>query len=214
MTKEKPGWHSRGYLPHFDIPNLVQFITFRLADALPKSALDQIEMDIRGLPLEKQEAVKRQRLEKWMDRGHGACWLALPQIAGLVENHLLAEDGDAYMLLGWTLMPNHVHIVAEFADDALVGKVVKAWKGAAAVLANETLERSGRFWFSDYWDRYIRDTAHLRNVIRYIDQNPVKAGLCDRPGDWQFGSARLFSDPCDSPHNGLASSPNEFGGPR
>jgi putative transposase len=32
------GWHSRGYLPHFDSQEIVQFVTFRLADSLPKEA--------------------------------------------------------------------------------------------------------------------------------------------------------------------------------
>jgi putative transposase len=32
------GWHSRGYLPHFDSQDVIQFVTFRLADSLPKAA--------------------------------------------------------------------------------------------------------------------------------------------------------------------------------
>jgi putative transposase len=38
------GWHSRGYLPHFDSQDVVQFVTFRLADSLPKEAL----LNLRG----------------------------------------------------------------------------------------------------------------------------------------------------------------------
>lgn len=41
----------------------------------------------------------------------------------------------------------------------------------------------------DYFDRYIRDHKHFMNAIAYIENNPVKAGLCDQAGDWMFSSA-------------------------
>ena len=36
---------------------------------------------------------------------------------------------------------------------------------------------------------YIRDGKHFRAVVRYIEENPVKARLCKNPEDWQFSSA-------------------------
>ncbi|MFI5033812.1 MAG: hypothetical protein ACHQPH_24265, partial [Reyranellales bacterium] len=36
------GWHSRGYLPHFDSAETVQFVTFRLVDSLPKGVLETL----------------------------------------------------------------------------------------------------------------------------------------------------------------------------
>ena len=46
-------------------------------------------------------------------------------------------------------------------------------------------------WHREYWDRYIRDGRHLENVVSYIHNNPVKAGLVARAEDWRWGSARL-----------------------
>ena len=46
----KPGWHSRGYLPHCDADGLIQHITFHLADSLPKSALDHLERSLAEMP--------------------------------------------------------------------------------------------------------------------------------------------------------------------
>ncbi|MCC7229892.1 MAG: transposase [Fimbriimonadaceae bacterium] len=192
MSVEKPGWYSRGYLPHFDASNKVQFITFHLADSLPASAIQRIGDEIQLLPKESQEVERRRKLEKWLDQGLGACWLGRPEIARLVDERLQSYDGDRYLLLGWCIMPNHVHVLAEFSDEDLVWKVVKGWKGATAIEANKKLGRSGPFWFREYWDRYIRDETHLRNTLRYIDQNPVKAKLCREPIEWEFGSARLF----------------------
>jgi putative transposase len=36
------GWHSRGYLPHFDSPETIQFLTFRLVDSLPTDAIEKL----------------------------------------------------------------------------------------------------------------------------------------------------------------------------
>ena len=59
------GWHSRGYLPHFDSQEIVQFVTFRLADSLPKEAA-----------LRLRNAAQPESLrDEFLDRGWGACWL-------------------------------------------------------------------------------------------------------------------------------------------
>ena len=44
QTGDTTAWRSRGYIPHFDRPGLVQMITFRLADALPKSKLNYMKI--------------------------------------------------------------------------------------------------------------------------------------------------------------------------
>jgi hypothetical protein len=41
----------------------------------------------------------------------------------------------------------------------------------------------------EYFDRYIRDGVHYKKTIAYIENNPVKAGLCSRPEEWRFSSA-------------------------
>ena len=40
----------------------------------------------------------------------------------------------------------------------------------------------------EYWDRFIRDKKHFDNVVEYINNNPVKAGLCLNKEDWKWGS--------------------------
>ncbi|HVT11237.1 MAG TPA: transposase [Fimbriimonadaceae bacterium] len=185
------GWRSRGYLPHFDSPEKLQLITFRLGDALPKHAIDQIVASIGALPEDRRKAEQQRRLQEWLDSGHGACYLRKPEIAGIVEDQLLLGDGSSYRLIEWTIMPNHVHALVEIEADVDMYVVVKRWKGPTAVLCNRLLGRKGTFWFPEYHDRFMRDEAHFRNTVRYIHLNPVKAGLCAHPADWPFGSARL-----------------------
>src|SRR5471030_1122959 len=98
---EHKGWHSRGYLPHFDSQDIVQFLTFRLADSLPKEALARIAAAAQPKSLR----------DELLDRGWGACWLRRDEIARLVEDAFLTFDGARYRLHAWTVMPNHVHVL-------------------------------------------------------------------------------------------------------
>ena len=41
------GWHSRGYLPHYESQDIVQFVTYRLADSIPQETLERIQLSDR-----------------------------------------------------------------------------------------------------------------------------------------------------------------------
>ena len=175
------GWHSRNYLPHFDSQDVVQFVTFRLVDSLPQAALARLKDDT--LP----ESLRHEML----DHGWGACWLRSAPIADLVEDAFMTFDGSRYRLHAWTVMPNHVHVLFTVLPEHPLGAIVSSWKRFTARKANEQLGRSGVFWQTEYWDRFIRSEAHFGAAEDYIDNNPVKAGLVSEPRLWPYGSARL-----------------------
>ena len=183
------GWYSRDYLPHWDRPGLIQTITFRLGDALPSEVLARWRLELAR----EREAVRdletRRRIEAWLDAGHGTCHLRDARIAALVETALRHFDGERYRLLAWVVMPNHVHILIETREGHPLAKVVQSWKRWTARQANTLLGTSGVFWQREYHDRYIRDGEHLGRVTSYIEENPVKVGLCARAEDWRWGSA-------------------------
>ena len=104
FDRNPKAWYSRNYLPHCDVPGLVQMITYRLVDALPKEVLVR-------LAAEKNPAKKREKIEAWLDRGQGVCWLRDPRCAVIVEQALHYFDGQHYRLLAWCVMPNHVHVL-------------------------------------------------------------------------------------------------------
>lgn len=180
-------WYSCGYLPHFDHPGLIQSITFRLADALPAQVVERLRAS------ETEDARFRASLEDYLNAGHGACLLREPVHAHSVEDALLHFDGQRYRLLAWVVMPNHVHVLIETQAGHPLAEVVHSWKSFTAKIILRALPpgRQGVLWQREYFDRYIRDERHLRAVIEYIDNNPVKAGLAKAAGDWRFGSARL-----------------------
>ena len=185
-------WHGRGYLPYLDQPESIQFVTFRLSDSVPAEivAAWKEELALTGRePADDPRCAKlRERIERYSDQGHGACWLRDERIAEQVEKTLLHFDGARYRLLAWVVMPNHVHALLETLPGFPLGGVVHSWKSFSAKQANKLLGRTGPFWMQDYSDRCIRGEEHFVAAIRYIEQNPVKAGLVRSASDWQWGS--------------------------
>jgi REP element-mobilizing transposase RayT len=168
-------------LPHFDSPETIQFVTFRLADSLPRSVVESLKLRRESL----------QAFDRELDVGLGTCWLRKSEIASLVERGLFHFDGERYRLLAWCLMPNHVHVVVEMLEKGSLTEIVKSWKSFTARQANTLLGRSGAFWHADYFDRYMRDEGHLVRTIEYVEQNPVKAGLAHTASAWPWSSARF-----------------------
>jgi REP element-mobilizing transposase RayT len=193
------GWHERGYLPHCDQPGLVQFLTFRLWDSMPASWRGEWEhllaVSTRSdAPRSGEQSIasreQRIKLEEYLDRSLGECFLRDPRIATLVEQAIRFHQGQRFELLAWVVMPNHVHALIQVGLTPLT-RIVQNWKSVAAVAANKLLGRPGRFWQPDYWDRHMRDAEQTLKAVRYIENNPVKAKLCRAPEDWPFSSARF-----------------------
>jgi REP element-mobilizing transposase RayT len=180
------GWHQRGYLPHFDGPGVAQMVTFMLHDSFPVTRRMEWEPILR----EADDSAKRRKLEAWLDRGHGDCWLRRDDIAEVVEEVLLENDGKEYRLQAWVLMPNHVHLVVDVWEVPL-SKLVGRWKGKSSRLGNLILGRNGPFWQEDYFDTLIRDEEHLKKARHYTERNSVKAALVKDPRAWRWSSARF-----------------------
>ncbi len=121
----------------------------------------------------------RRRVEQYADAGYGSCLLSDPRIAEMVQDNLLHFDGERYRLVAWCIMPNHVHVLVEVADGFTLSTILHSWRSYTAHKANKILCRTGEFWQSEYFDRFIRNTEHLCKTIEYIFGNPDKAGLVE-----------------------------------
>ena len=177
------GWYSRRYLPHVDLPGLLQAITFRLDDSLPKEVFERLAQEAEDDP------VRRKRIEAALNAGHGECWLQRQEIAEIVENALFHFDGQRYRLIAWCVMPNHVHVLIETWERWPLADVIQSWKSFTAKAINRQLGQGGEVWQREYFDRYIRDDRHLQATIEYIENNPVAAGLVKSAESWLFSSA-------------------------
>ena len=154
------------------------FATFRLADSLPEAVLQQMRQRLSS-KLENQER-KRQlarAIERYLDKGAGACYLKQERIAALVAGTIRHQDGKSYRLMAWAVMPNHVHLVFRLLPGRNLASVVQTLKSYTAHEANRLLRRSGTFWQREYFDHLIRNGHEFDWAIRYVLSNPEKAGL-------------------------------------
>jgi REP element-mobilizing transposase RayT len=59
--------------------------------------------------------------------------------------------------------------------------IVHSWKSFPGLAANRLLRRSGPFWQREYFDHLVRHEASLQRIVRYVEENPEKAGLRNWP---------------------------------
>lgn len=185
---ERKGWYFKGRLPHFD-GEVTQFVTFRLADSLPKGVLERLKIELEHGKFDDASEEFRQRVEDYLDLGSGDCILSDPSVATLVEETILHENGISCDLRAWVIMPNHVHLLLRMMKGHDLAGLMKRIKGVSARKINQLLGRQGTVWQKEYFDRYIRTSEHYAKVFQYVENNPVVSGLSSAPKDWKFGSA-------------------------
>jgi REP element-mobilizing transposase RayT len=173
--------------PHFDGGAIPQFVTFRLAGTVPQAKLASWKRLLEQGRITNDEL--RNRVEAYLDAGHGDCWLNDPRIAELVQDALRFFDGPRYRLHGWVVMPNHVHALFTPLTGYSVASVVGSWKSFTSKRANTFLDRDGQFWQDDHFDRFLRNLDQFESTLWYIAHSPVAARLCARPEDWPYSHA-------------------------
>ena len=189
--QEPSGWHSRGFLPHFDAGEWRwQFITLHLGDALPQGVIERWRQELaHSLAKDSDFGLElRRKIEHYLDKGYGECYLRNERVAEMMQNSLLHFDEKRYELKAWVIMPNHTHFLLKPHEGFSLSSIVHSIKSFTALEANKIIGKRGQFWQEDYFDRYIRDNEHFGKTVWYIENNPVKAGLCEKPSDWRFGS--------------------------
>ena len=158
-----------------------------MADSLPQSKLDQLaeerEIWARVHPTpnesdwEEHQHEVMTKVEKWLDQGHGGCCLQKEKVAIQVESAMRFFDRKRYSLFSYVVMPNHCHVILKPFDGYKLEDILQSWKSYTSLNINRMLSRTGALWQEEAFDRIIRDSGHLRRVVRYIERNPVKARL-------------------------------------
>ena len=202
------GWHSRGYLPHFDAGGVFQFVTYRLGDSLPASVVARLDDALADLPEDERALQRRIRIDDHLDQGRGCCCLRQPECAQVVCDAWQHFAGARYDLCAWVVMPNHVHVLIRAYEGYPLPEVVRSWKHFTAMRINRLRGSHGHFWQNDHWDRFIRDEAHFARTVAYIHENPVKAGLVATTEAWRWSSAGFSGGVashearCEAPRSG------------
>ena len=96
---------------------------------------------------------------------------------------------NRWSCLAYCLMLNHFHLLVSLADENL-SKGMHRLNGVYARRFNERHGFTGHLFEARFASRSIRSNIHLINTASYVVLNPVRAGLCDDPADWQWSSFR------------------------
>jgi REP element-mobilizing transposase RayT len=102
---------------------------------------------------------------------------------------LLEKAVSRYELVchAWCFMPNHSHLLVTSQLKNI--SPAMQWLGArTAESFNRRYERSGHLYQGRFGSRLVEDDGYLLELARYLPLNPVKAGLCESPGDWAWSS--------------------------
>jgi putative transposase len=92
------------------------------------------------------------------------------------------------ILYSFTPMSNHFHMLIRIENQADLSKVMCEFKVLYAKLFNAKYKLKGYFWGERFKSCIVQDDQYALACLRYIDRNPVKAGLVDHPGKWEMGS--------------------------
>lgn len=178
----------RRRLPHFDGSHVTQFVTFRLADSLPQTFLEEIRQELQSVK-SNVEQEKYERIQHYLDQGAGSCLLRNQSCAKIVQDALQFLDGKKYLLRAWVVMPNHVHFLARFEEGQLLSKALHSLKSFTAHELIKLHPEMPSVWQHESFDRYIRDEDHYWQTVNYIHNNPVSAGLCKSKEEFRWSSA-------------------------
>lgn len=194
MTSDDGIDRRRGaFLPHCTRDGAIYFVTFRLADSIPKEIADQYHAEQERLLAKANESdgEKREdyvgqasemttgRFDALLDEGYGKKWLARPEAASVITDSLQHFHGERYWLWAFCVMPTHVHVVVQPLDRQPLESILHSWKSFTANKVNTLLGRTGAVWQQEYFDHLVRNAESLDYFIRYTIENPIKAGLKD-----------------------------------
>jgi REP element-mobilizing transposase RayT len=169
------------HLPHWQPEDAALFITWRLHGSAP-AQVNWIQKRSTGKAFVAMDG----ELDK---AATGPRWLQNERVAQCVVDALQYGEKQLrlYELEAWVLMANHVHVLIQ--PKAALSKITKSIKSFSARQANAILGRTGPFWREESYDHWVRGPKEMGKILQYIENNPVTAGLVERPEDYRWSSA-------------------------
>ena len=181
------------------------FATLYLDNAIPNETMVLLKREfdqkmeqykISGKNENQRNRIKKvffSRFDSLLDKYiNGPNWLVEDDIAKLVMDRLWENHGDLLDLICYTIMPNHIHLLCEYNFPGIENIQVQ-WddflaelKNDIAKQANKVLMHDYKFWNNVNYNHQVNDENEMINIISYIVENPVKAGLVEYWKDWPF----------------------------
>jgi len=91
-------------------------------------------------------------------------------------------------LYGFCLMPNHLHLIAEFDEPQWLSKFMQVILRSYTSYFNKKYNKVGHLWQGRFNSRLITRDAYLLDCLNYVEFNPVRAGIARSAGDYKWSS--------------------------
>ncbi|MGB8097966.1 MAG: transposase, partial [Terracidiphilus sp.] len=88
----------------------------------------------------------------------------------------------------FVVMPDHIHILITVPGEVTIENAAQLIKGGFSYRAKKELGFEGEIWQKGFSEVGVRDRRNFLEHRRYIEENPVKAGLASSPEDYPYGS--------------------------
>lgn len=157
-----------------------------------------------------------------VQRGHNrnAVFVCEEDYAYYLENLIEAKRELSIKVYAYCLMTNHIHLIVDPGDEvAAISLLMKRLAARQTRYVNRLERRSGSLWEGRYKVSPIETDAYLLACCRYVELNPVKAGMVIDPAHYAWSSYRakiennwqwLDEDPCYRALAGAAKTRSEF----
>lgn len=122
---------------------------------------------------------------------HQACFASTQDFATYAHNLRMFAHEFEVEIHAWVFMTNHVHLLCTPRSDNGISKMMQALGRKYVRYFNITYQRTGTLWEGRFKSCLIEDEAYLLQVYRYIELNPVRAGMVDNPADYQWSSYQV-----------------------
>lgn len=170
-------------LPHWLQENKLYFITFRLEDSICK--------EDREILIKKKKEFEHKNPKPWnlktyreyrkiisskmdslLDQGNGSCILKNQTIRDIFLNSLYFFEDKKYNIMGFVIMPNHVHLLLLGKNRNDIIKTIGSVKQFSAKKINKLLNKKGKIWKKGCYDTIVRSEEHRSACCQYIERNP------------------------------------------
>ena len=101
--------------------------------------------------------------------------------------------GRNYILYAYCLMSNHIHLLIREREDT-IGMAIKRIASSYVYYYNHKYSRDGHLFRERFKSEPVNDMAYFVTLLRYIHQNPVKAGIVNKVNDYEFSSWQEYED--------------------
>jgi len=100
-----------------------------------------------------------------------------------------------YKVFAYCLMGNHIHLLLKEGKEP-IEQIMKRIATRFVYWYNIKYKRVGHLFQDRFKSEPVEDDSYFLTVLRYIHQNPVKAGICRKPKDYKHSSYNEFTEKC------------------